>query len=195
MLPFQNHLTVILEPSEEPVTLEEAKNHVVAGGNLDDDLIESQIVSAREWIEDYLKQSLITRTFRLSLDCFPLSQKIFLPFPPVSNVQSITYLDENGDRQTLGLNKYQLFQSSNPSFLTPAYEEIWPSTRRTYEAVTVQYVAGYGNASKVPNVIKQAMLLIFGQSFHQREEMIPNYLRDAPMSAKNLLSPFRQVTL
>ena len=194
MASFQGGLVVETPPSSEPVTLDEAKAHIVAG-DFDDSLIEKQISSAREWVEVYLKQSLVSRTLKLFLDSFPLSQKIFLPFPPVSDVQSITYLDENGDRQTLDSNKYQFFQSSNPSFLTPAYEEIWPSTRRTYEAVTVQYVAGYGNASKVPNVIKQAMFLIIGQFYHQREEMIPNFLRDAPMSAKNLLSPFRQVTL
>ena len=188
-------LVVETPPSEEPVSFQEAKEHVVASDGFDEDLIGRQIVSAREWVENYLKRSLVTRTFQFFLDGFPLSEKVFLPFPPISSVSSVSYLDEDGVSEPVPTSDYQLSKRSDPPFLVPAYEKKWPSPRKVYEAVTIEYVAGYGAASDVPQAIKQAMLLILGQTYNQREEMMPSHLKDAPLTAKNLLNPFRQPTI
>ena len=195
MIIGEQRLVVVTPPSAEPVTLAEAKSHVVASDDFDDDLIESAIVSAREWTENYLKQSLVTQTLRLVLDRFPSFQGIPLPRPPIQSIGSIAYLDEEGVNRTLDPGKYKLLKHDNPPLAAPAFNETWPSTRRTYEAVTVEYVAGYGAVGAVPKVVKQAMLLMIGQLYLQREEVAPNHLQEAPMTAKNLLSPFRQVTV
>src|ERR1043165_9106345 len=90
-------------PSVEPITLEEARDHLrlVASGSPathpDDDMIEAFITAARQHIDGkdgWLGRCLITQTWELVLDTFP-DGEIRLPLSPVQEVVSIKYDDEN----------------------------------------------------------------------------------------------------
>lgn len=196
MTVVQNRLVEITPPSGEPITLEEAKNHVVSDGNLDDDLIESKITAARQTIEDFLKQPLLTRTLEYTLDCFPSSLGLIcLPWSPVQSITSLKYIDVDGGTQTLASSKYSLLKNEIPAVLVPSYNQIWPLSRKVPESVTIRYEAGYGSRNQIPERIKQAILLTLGQFYLQREEVLPGSLKEAPLTAKNLLSSVRQATI
>ena len=60
---------------------------------------------------------------------------------------------------------------SEPALILPAYDTAWPVTRRQFAAVTVVYVAGFGDAgTDCPPDLIHAMKLIIGNLFNQRED-------------------------
>lgn len=68
--------------------------------------------------------------------------EIYLPFAPTLFVESIAYVDIDGNTQTLAANQYQV-DLSEPACITPAYGTVWPEIRMQKAAVTVKFSAGY----------------------------------------------------
>lgn len=165
-------------PTTEPISLEEAKLHLrVATDQTDEDeLIASLVVAAREHIETYTNRALITQTWYWKADAFPYwNAPIVLPRPPLSSITSVSYVDANGSTQTwaAGSSGYQLVKPTGPkaqyATIWPSYQQIYPVTRYQPEAVTIEYVCGYGNETNVPESIKHAMKLLIGHLYENRE--------------------------
>jgi len=131
-------------PTLEPVTLGEAREHVVLATADDDAWLDARINEARKRVEAHSGKALLTQTWKLRLDRFPPSGVIRLPMPPLASVTSIAYTDTDGASQTLSSALYTVSAYTEPGHIVPAYGESWPSIRYQagVPAVTVMYVAG-----------------------------------------------------
>ena len=178
-------------PSVEPITTAEAKAHLNVTSADDDTYIDTLVVAARQKTESYLNRSLITQTWNLYLDKF--ESKIILPRAPIQSVSSIKYIDTNGAEQTLSSAVYTVDTDAEPGQVYLAYEQSWPDIRTMEKAVDVEYIAGYGDAgTDVPQVIKQAMLLLVGHYYERREEtIVGTIISTVPMAYEPLLSEKR----
>jgi uncharacterized phiE125 gp8 family phage protein len=163
-------MTLLVAPSGEPITLAEATLHCRVDGTDDDALITALIVVAREKAESRTARALLTQQWRLDLDCFP-ADSIDLPKPQLASVQSITYLDGDGVRQTLDTSEYTVITNETPGVVLPAYGKSWPSCRVTPGSVQISFTAGYGAAAAVPQAIKQWMLLHICTWYEHRESV------------------------
>lgn len=161
---------IITPPSEEPVSLAEAKDHCRVDGSDEDMLITALITAARESAEHETGRALCTQTRELVLDEFP--EAFVLRGAPVQSVVSIKYIDSAGVEQTLDPADYILDKDSEPGFAVAGYGKAWPETYAMINAVRVRYVCGYGVASDVPASIKAWMLLAIGTLYAQRETMV-----------------------
>ncbi len=123
-----------------------------------DSEISALVRAARTTAESKTRRALVTQTWDLILDRFPCWE-ITLPKSPVQSVTSITYVDDNGQTQTLDSAEYLVDTSSAPGRITPAFGKSWPVSRWQNNAVTIRFVCGYGSASDVPAGIKQWMLV------------------------------------
>ena len=180
-------IETITPATEQPVTLTEAKDHVVVGDGYDDELLEGYLATAGEWAERYLNKTIITTTLRIVLDGFP-NGPIHLPRGPVQSVKSVKYISASTGREnTLPITCWTL----TGNLLAPALGKTWPATREFLDAVRIEYVAG-NEAEEVNPIIRQAILLKVGQLFLQREEVGPTHLRRSHMTAENLLDSVRE---
>lgn len=171
-------------PATEPVTLAEAKSHLRVDVTDDDTLITELIKAARQIVESNTGRSLITQTWRLTLDAFPRNNEaIQLEKPPLVSVQSVTYVDTNGTTQTLATSDYIVDTSHIQGEVALAYDKTWPETRPQRNAVLVNYTAGYGAASAVPEVLKAAIKLRLGDLFANREASIIGTIHTANPAA------------
>lgn len=177
-------------PDTEPVTLADAKAHLRVDGTDEDAYITSLIGVALVAAEERLERTLVSTTWRLTLDGFP--DAIKLTMPPIVSVQSLTYLDAAGVQQTLAPADYVLDAVSEPGYLVPAPGKAWPSTQSgRINTVTVDYTAGYGaTAADVPAPIKHWILLSIGEMFMNREGSAERPAV-AHGFADRLLDPFR----
>lgn len=185
----------ITDAATEPVTLAEAKLHIrPTSGSTEDALITSLIKTARMLAENETKRSFIEQTWQKTLDGFPCA--IELPYPPVTSVDSIVYIDVNGANQTLAPASYIADLLNEPGWVVPAFGYVWPITRSVINAVTVQFKAGYGTtAALVPEPIKQWILLTAAHFYENRESSVPGVsITPLPFIA-GLLDPYRIVTL
>jgi len=160
-------------PSEEPITLAEAKMHLAidtspATAHPDDDLVESMIKAARRWCENFQNRAYITQTLDLYLDRFPSKSEIRLPKPPLQSVTSLQYKDTAGTLQTFDSAYYIVDTVSEPGRIVLAYGQSWPSTYDEIQAVQIRFVCGYGLAAAVPEDIKHAILLKIADLYEHR---------------------------
>ena len=166
-------LTLIQAPSEEPITVEEAKAspslRVTTAANDTD--IGTLITTARMQVEDYTLSALVTQTWELVLDGFPTGG-IKVPVPPLQSVTSIKYIDTDGVQQTLDALLYSVDTDSTPGLIVPAYGESWPSARDEINAVRVRYVAGFGAKEDVPEDIKTCIKAIVGVTYDNSQGTI-----------------------
>jgi uncharacterized phiE125 gp8 family phage protein len=186
-------LTLVTAPAIEPITLQEAKDHMRVDHAYDDALIEPLITAAREMVESITRRALITQTWDYYLDTFP--NVLRLPMSPLQSISSITYTDVDGASQTLSSAVYVVDSDHEPGRVYEGYSQSWPSTQSIRKAVKVRYVAGYGDAAvDVPMPIRQAMLLIIGHLYENREPYITGTtISKSPMAAESLLGPYRVV--
>lgn len=155
-------IKIITPPAIEPITLEEAKNHLRVDGNNDDLLILGLIKQARAWCENYQNRSYITQTLEIILDAFPKGNAIvFNSCSPVQRVESIKYYDISNQEQIFDQGNYIVDSDSFVSRVVLNRGKHWPKTElQSANAVRVQVVAGYGDISdKVPETIKWAIIL------------------------------------
>jgi uncharacterized phiE125 gp8 family phage protein len=185
---------LITAPAVEPVSLEEAKKHLHIDADDEDETIASLIMAAREWCEAFQGRAYITQSWELVLDSFPAKPYIDLPLPPLQTVDSIKYSDSAGVETTLAITEYVVNPDSYFGKIVPAYGKSWPSfTPYPAGAVRIQFTCGYGDAVDVPQMVKQAMLLVIGHLFEHREDSAEKAFATIPMSAKTLLWPDKVV--
>ena len=169
----------------EPVSLTEAKAWLRVDHSDEDLIITALISSSTRMAEDFMGRAIMQQNLKLSLDCFP--EVIELPMAPVVSVTTLKYLDDAGDLQTLGSDKYVVDTESTPPRIIPTYSESWPTTRDTINAVRVEYVAGYGEAqSDIPETIRMGVLIAIVHIFDNRhgDDVFPS-------AGQSTLRPFR----
>ena len=157
-------LRLVQPPAKEPVSLEEAKNHLRVDLSDDDTLIHSLIVSARQMAENYARRAFITQTWELTF--FQSKQFVGLPREPIQEVLSV---DSKG--QSLSYEA----EGSRIRFFSPVSGP-----------VRIRYVAGYGDEPEdVPEAIRQAILQMVGHLYENRES------QTMPSLGFQLLEPYK----
>jgi len=173
-------LTLLIAPAEEPVSLAEARAHLRVEHSADDALIGALIAAAREAAETRTGRALVTQRWRLTLDTWPTHGEIVIPWPALVSVEAISYLDADGVRQTLDATAYQIISDTQPGEVWPAYNTAWPSCRVTPGSIRIDYTAGYGAATAVPQSIKAWILLALATWYAQREVVIGTIVSELP---------------
>jgi hypothetical protein len=186
-------------PQSEPVTLQEAKDHLYQTNTNQDAVITEMISSAREQAEDFTSRGFLPQTFTMYLDGFPgtghNSRNLYSPeawelvhillshggeitmprAPLIQNdtlgIDFIKYIDTTGAQQTLDPSLYQVDPQSDcdPVRILPAYGKVWPATRPQPNAVIIQFQVGYADAAHVPSRAKLAIKQTLADWFENRE--------------------------
>lgn len=180
-------LQITTLPTLEPVTLQEAKDHMRVAADFENELIASLIQTARRDAEIWTRRQFFTATLTLKLDDFPDgTAPICLPCPPLQSVTSVAYVDANGDTQTLVAGTdYTVDTASEPGRIILPYNGAWPSPRAQPNAVTIVYVAGWSAINLVPVQIRTYIKMAADWLYRNRGGA------DVPECFKWILDPMR----
>ena len=167
-----------------------------------DNQIAGWITAARQYVEGYTDRVLITQTWQHLRNRFPYAlAPIVVPKPPLQSVTSVVYVDTAGATQTWSAANYLVETPSGPYALPGRIQpvvtaSVYPSVG-FLTTVTVTFIAGYGGAAAVPVQLKQAMKLLIGNWFTNREaaQLIRGSADVLPFGVEDLLRPFCQETL
>ena len=205
-------IQLVTPPTEEPVSLLEAKLHLRVDFDEDDMLIASLITAARQAAETLTGRQFTTARWKQVLDCFPgpslmgvpagqtftlPGHAILLAKAPVQSVVSIDYLDMGSVNQIMPALTYTVDAACEPARITPVFGQIWPICLPQIGAVSVTFDAGYGTASQVPEGIKSWIKLRVGSLYAHREEVAAlsrGRIESLPF-IDGLLDPYKVVTV
>jgi|TARA_R100001126_G_scaffold100816_2_gene79705 hypothetical protein len=201
-------LSVTTGESAYAITSTEVKNWLRITGSDDDTVITSLLIASHSWAKRYTGRSLTTQTLKLSIDSVydadirinegsyvgidqDISRRsILLPESPVASISNVKYYDDADTESTFASSKYYLDSAGVPARLVLRNGESYPTGLRVANAIEITYVAGYGNASDVPQDIKHACLLYTAYLFEHRGDLLDGKQVYAPTSATRLLQPY-----
>lgn len=176
-----------LTTSASPVTLDQVKAHLRITDTADDSTLAAYIAAAVEYISKATNTTLVTTTYRLTLDRFPLiDREITLTRPPLQSVQSVKFNAADGTTFTLGPAAYTVDTSAMPGriVLNPGYQ--WPSAFGV-QAVAIEYTAGYVT---VPALLCQAVKFYTGFLFENREAATDRRIDVVPLAVESIVNMF-----
>lgn len=184
-------VSVTTPPAAEPVSLAEARAHlnIAEGDEAYDTELGIYIAAARGTIENECGIRLVTQTVLLRCSSFCDFER--LPTAPISAITSVKYLDSDGAEQTLAASVYESVLAGLEPEVRLKINQTWPTIRPVRDAVRIVAIAGYGAAAAVPEPIKQAMLLMIGDWFRNREDSSAERLAELPLGAARLLVNYR----
>lgn len=183
-------------PTGALLSLADAKVHLRVDGTDEDDLIEALIDGVTDQIEGYCHRSLLTQTWRYSIDAWPwksalaypatvdrawfwnrpwsyFMEPIYLPRPPLVQVLSLTYRDLTDQQLTLDPATYRVDTDGLPGTISLAYNQSWPNALIERSAIQITYTAGFGDtADKLPKAIIAAAKLMLGHLYMLRESHV-----------------------
>ena len=181
----------VLNPSAQlPVGILTVKDHLRIVGNDENSYLSNLIVVAGDWAEHYLNKHLISKQIRVYLDGF--SSEIIVKLYPLQSIDAVAYYDSDNVRQVLTASDYDADEIDGRLSSFGG----WPATYDKYNAVEIDITVGYGDFhAQLPRSIQQAMLLLIGHLYENREDTTDLKLKQLPMGAKALLSPFRDPSI
>lgn len=181
-------IVVTVQPTVEPVSVDEFKAHARIDLPDEDTVLEGYLLAARTWVEEYLWRALITQTIVQRMNSFPGSYIIDLERGPALSVTSIVYLDDLEASTTFDNTLYTLDPVPlNQRIILDWAEGSWPTTFGHYNDVTITYVAGYGATPElVPPRIRLAIMVLAAHWELNRGD-----LESIPMGVKHMLSDYR----
>lgn len=192
-------LQLIQEPSQEPITLAEARRWL----RIDDDFtaddadITDLITAARVQAEHETGRSFLSTTWERVLDAFPCAE-LELTDQPVSSITHIKYLDTSGAEQTLSTAAYVLDDASPLAWVLPASGSSWPSTCDGINAVRVRFVQGWSSPTN-PRVapLRRWMRMQIEAAYKVRGALVTGVtVTDLPNRyVDRLLDPYRAYSL
>jgi len=169
-----------------PVSLEEARRHCRVDFTDDDLSIQTYLEAAIATIEGPhgIGVALSPQTWRLSMDYFPC--QIVIPLGPVSEISSITYVDDAG--AAAEVDEWRTDLDTEPVRIWPARDKTWPAITCEPGAVKVEFITGY---ESTPADLRAAVLLLTAHLYENREAVTEKAMTELPMAVDSILNRYR----
>lgn len=198
-------------PSNDVLSLEEAKKYLRVDETADDSEILAMIKSATRKVESIIDKKLCLQTWQIYFDQFAMSSRnqwwdgsremaiselvspsrwIDLPFGPMKElVEFATFDNESPDPIVSDLTNYIADTVGIYGRVALKLGAVWPTTiLRPINGIRITGTFGYGSTDDVPDDIKQAVKIWVASLYEHRgdeSDIKP------PTMALSLLEPFR----
>ncbi len=135
-------------------------------------LVANAIASATDFVERDTDRSLITQTWTMTLDQFPINrgETIYIPKGKIQSITSLAYIDGDGAPQTLDENTdFTVTSIGTENRVIPIGG--WPSTSTDLnDVVTLVWISGYGDDdTDIPGWAKRAVLLKVQEAYDRTD--------------------------
>lgn len=157
---------LVTPPSAPVIATAELKTMLGITGSDQDDVLAALAEAVAQELDPavggWLGRALRPATWELRGRDFGCG-RIDLPYPPCTEIVSVTYDDAAGVEQTLAEHThYRVFlQPLDRAFLVPVLGGAWPATRRDVDSARIRFTAGYSATPDdvLPQPIKAAVAL------------------------------------
>lgn len=174
-------------PTVSPITLEELRAHLRIDHTDEDPTLQIYIDAVTGYLEGpngILGRLLATQSWSQPYPLFTDPVLLPLGLEPVQSVTALNYWDAAGVQQLMSDTLYRLVQAEAGPRVERATDAPWPATAVRDDAVMVEFVAG---EVAVATPIRQAMLLLVGHWYSNREAVAAGGYAELPLAVTSLL--------
>ena len=177
-------LECIVEPEQEPVTLEEVKAYLRIDDDTEDVLLQALIKTAREYCENYQRVAYFPRTMRLTLAPGEWGSSVELPRTKFGcTVEKVSSVDLQGSRRDVDEScQFTILGNINTEFVV-VDDTPYSNT------LIVEYIAGGEN--QPPEAVKTAIKLLVSGWYENRLPASDKANNVVPYGVFALLNPGR----
>lgn len=172
------------------ISTADAKEHCRINSSADDGYVDALVATATarlEGLEGLTGRAFLTQTWALSVRCPGENDRIHIPLTPVQSISTITYYDGAGQSQTATLSDYHFVNGGDWAYLYPKAGFAWPITEDRADAITITFIAGYGDADAVPANIVHAAKLLVSHYYENREQTTDRRMIEIPEGIRALV--------
>lgn len=183
---------LITGPTIEPVSLSEAKAWLRLDTIDEDGLVTALITAARLTVEAASRRLLMSQTWRLMMDYWPIGGTVKVQISPFKAILAARSYDIYGNSTAYDPTGFIVDKASEPARIMVA-NNIAPVTGRPFAGIELDVQLGYGaNASDVPQPLRQAILLLVALWFENRGDGIGGAGEPLPPAIKALITPYKR---
>jgi uncharacterized phiE125 gp8 family phage protein len=170
------------------------RDHLRMGSGFSDDavqdgLLETYLRAALAAIEGRTGKAILSRAFRLTVDCWSGIGRQPIPVAPVTSIQSVTLFDALGVPSTVDAAVYQLVQDRDFPVLAATGISLPPIPAGGRAEVVLE--AGFGAAmASVPQDLSQAVRLLAAH-YHENRHAAGEGARTIPYGVGALIERWR----
>ncbi|MZR14230.1 hypothetical protein GQE99_14500 [Maritimibacter sp. DP07] len=163
-------MSVISKPTERPISLASMKAHLRVRHDEEDTYIEGLVDAAVGMIDGPggIGVALMEQTWRRSFD--RIEDVVKLPGAPVKSIAEVGYIDRDGVTQTFAAANYELDANAEPARVWPV--NAWPVVKDRPGAIWIDYVLGEAASAAVDATLLQAVRMLVGHWYENREAVI-----------------------
>ncbi len=193
------NLEQLAPPALQPLTLDEAKNHLkILGTDHDSDITSliEEVTSLLDGRNGELNRCLISQRWKWTFEAPPGARcQLEIPLPPLQAVEEIRWRRVDGemgaiwDSVDVGRNVDTLY-GHHVGRIAPMPGYVWPWDRG--ERVEITFIAGFGDTPhSVPAVLRRAMKFILAHWFEHPSAVEVCDMSEVPVSAQRILDKWR----
>lgn len=189
------NVTTLVAPAAEPLGLAEAKEYLRIAYEGEDALVSGLIGAARSRIEEWARVAMISRTLRVTMDCWPqrtMETRVFpLPVRPAAELVAVRVFDVQAVAET-ATDRFTLAPGRAARLAWTSGAFPWPGARAN--GIEIDYAAGFGEAPEdVAGGLRLAVKRLVAHAYHSRDAGTIN--GPLPEDVAGLISPWRRVSL
>lgn len=181
---------LVTAPSTEPLTYSEVKAFLRLNDDTEQTFVTNLIKVARQTVETQIWRPLISQAWGMYFDKDELSLLVFnINKAPIISVDNVKYYDSSNVLQTLASTEYESDIYGNPARFRL---KTIPTVYDRLGALQVNFTCGYANAAAVPQPIVQAIYMIIGHLYENRQDVVTGtQVNEIPLASRYLLEPYR----
>lgn len=152
------HYSLALAPDTEPITTDQAMEHVRVDSEDDLAYLESLISVGREYVESLTGRVTLASGWMMVADSWASAGRELIPLyrTPLISVESVSYYAKDSETLTvLDPSDYRVISATEPGMVQITAE--LPELEERPDAVQIAFTAGHASAATVPPVLKHAI--------------------------------------
>ena len=178
-------------PTQEPLSLLEAKAFLRVAHEDDDTVIAALIAAARNHVEAATRRALLTQTWRFVLDAWPRTGRFAPRIGPLQALLAAQLRDADGTAHAIDGESFVVDIAGN-AIAAPCFAP--PVPRRATAGIVLDVSCGYGDAAAdVPADLRHAVRMLVAHWYDNRVASADGAA--APSDVGALLMPYRMLAL
>ena len=198
---MRTHYSVVTAAQSEPLSLEQATEHVRIDSTDDLAYLNSLVSVAREYVDSVTGRVSVQTTFKLvapswhalingSDEALVIPQRNIYSIPifrtPLVSVSSVKYYPPNTETlTTVSTSDYRVITLTEIGYVQ--FKETPPAHEDRPDAVQIEFIAGYSDACNTPPVLAHAQKMLVAHLYENRVPAAFASVSEIPYSLKAML--------